>query len=276
MKNLSLALACCFVVSGCAVKDLTQTPYSVRNPLLQGKLKEGGANPADDAAGTTMLQETAERWIETYRGVLRARSDGERKQAIYKFVDAGITYSGLLCEDYFLTMKYTQAHRGFYQKEINLVSGLTSSLMGLAEASAGSIAATGALFSFGNASFDAYNDAFVFTADLNSLESLVRAKQYQQEVIILRKLSAPAGKLPPDAILTLDQAVRELDGYTFTCTRGGITALLNETVSNKTASVKVGTAVKSASAAAPVILESAPDDTTAEQLKTFVSDSKGN
>ncbi|ERH50964.1 hypothetical protein O203_12150 [Ectopseudomonas chengduensis] len=222
-----------------------------------------------------MLQDTAERWIETYRGVLGAQSDSDRKRALYKFVDSGMTYSGLLCEDYFLTMKYTQAHRGFYQKEINLVSGLTSSLMGLAEASAGSIAATGALFSFSNASFDAYNDAFVFSADLNSLESLVRAKQYQQEVIILRKLHAANEALPPDAILTLDQAVRELDGYTFTCTRGGITALLNETVLNKTANVKVATAAKSESNAAPVILESAPDDSTSEQLKSFVIDSKG-
>ncbi|WIE48646.1 hypothetical protein [Pseudomonas sp. GM17] len=260
-RGLAGVISIAFSLGGCS---LIETPYSVRNPVIQGELKKGGTDPGTE--DTTMLRETAQRWVDAYREVLRAKDPVAKKSAIYHFVDSGLTYSGLLCEDYFLTMKHTQAHRGFYQKEANLTSGLTSSLMGLAEASAGSIAATGAIFSFGSASFDSYNEAFLFSADLNTLESLVRANQSQQEVIIFKKLDAAPDVVAPNSILTLDQAIRELDKYTYTCTRGGIVALLNETVSDTAGKVRGNTVLKSKSSATPIVLENIPSNTTTLQI----------
>lgn len=256
-KGVTLIVLLILGLPGC---NLVQTPYSIRNPVIHEEVGKGGEGAT--AENRTMLKETAARWVEAYGNARTATDPQIRKFAIYNFVDAGITYSGLLCEEYFLAMKYTHAHRGFYQKEVSLISGMTSALMGLAQASAGSIAATGAAFSFGNASFDSYNEAFVFSADLNALESLVRASQAQQEVIILKKLNAADSQLPPDSIRTLDQAVRELDKYTYTCTRGGIVALLNDTVTDNMVAVKNTTKLKTESTATASVLENIPSNAT--------------
>ncbi len=256
-KGMTILMLLLLGLQGCS---LVKTPYSIKNPVIHEEVVKGGDGATVESR--TMLKETAARWIEAYGNARTAADPQIRKFAIYNFVDAGITYSGLLCEEYFLAMKYTHAHRGFYQKEVSLMSGMTSALMGLAQASAGSIAATGAAFSFGNASFDSYNEAFVFSADLNALESLVRASQAQQEVIILKKLNASDEKPPPDSIRTLDQAVRELDKYTYTCTRGGIVALLNDTVTDNMAAVRNTTKLKTESQAPASVLENTPSNAT--------------
>jgi hypothetical protein len=261
-RAITGAISVAIGLAGCAQIEI---PYSVKNPVIEGELKKGGELTAED---TTMLKETAQRWIDAYRGVIKATDTNTKKAAIYNFVDSGITYSGLLCEEYFHTMKSMQAHRNFLQKETNLTAGLTSSVMGLAQASAVSIAATGAAFSFGNASFNSYNESYMFSADLNTLESLVRANQSQQEVIIFKKLAATADVAPPNSILTLDQAVRELDKYTYTCTRGGIVALLNETVTGTAEKVRNSTGWKSESKSTPVVLESLPSDSVKAPLST--------
>ncbi|WP_179053672.1 hypothetical protein [Pseudomonas umsongensis] len=250
--------------AGCSHFPDYQTPYSVRNPVIHGKFDRGGSPPTTGTV--TMLEDTAQRWVDSYRSVKSETDTTKKQKAIEHYVDSGMTYSALICEDYFSRLKYTFSHRDFAKKELALTAGLTSALMGLAEASTGSIAATGALFGFSGATFDAYNEAFLFSADLNILELLVRAKQAQQKLIIQKKLDATAAASTSDSIKTLDQAILELDNYTYTCTRGGIVSLLNETVTKKTDSVKDATAFKAASTASPVVLENLPIDASKAQV----------
>lgn len=218
-------LACTLTAffAGCSVFPSYQTPFSVRNPLIYGGMKA-----KDGTTDTTYLSEKAQSFVDAYK----AARDNESDATVKKYVGTGVTYSHLLCKDYFDRLTLTKAHRDFAKKESNLTAGLASSIMGLAKASSSSIAGTGALFSFGGASFDSYNESFIVSPDISTLERLVKEKQQEEEAIIYKKLNATTGGWP-DRIQTLDQAERALSGYIFHCTANGIRILLDASVQEK-------------------------------------------
>jgi len=82
------------------------------------------------------------------------------------------------------------------------------------------IAATSAAFSFGSASFDAYDEAFLVSPNIAELDKLVQRKQEQVELLIYRKLDSSAKW--PDGIETMDEADRALNSYIETCSSNGI------------------------------------------------------
>lgn len=207
-----------------------RTPFSVRNPLIYGNLK------GKDGSDTTYLSEKAQAFINAYR----AARDDENPKNIGKYVGTGITYSQLLCKQYFDNLTLTKAHRDFAKSETNLTAGLASSLMGLAKASSASVAATGALFSFSEASFDSYNEAYIVSPELSNLERLVKEKQKEEEVIIYKKLNSTSGTWP-DKIETLDQAERALGDYIFHCTVNGMKILLNSSIQKRTEEIEKNT-----------------------------------
>ena len=146
------------------------------------------------------------------------------------YLGTGITYSQLLCAAYFDRQVYAQAHRNFARSEMNLSAGLASTLLGLAQASTTGVAATGALFSFSEASFDAFDSAYLVSPELADLERLVREKLREEEVVIYRKLHADTRLRWPDRVETLDQAERVLGDYIFHCTFNGMKLLLSSSV----------------------------------------------
>lgn len=209
------------LVSGCGMFPRYQTPFSARNPLIDGYLE--GA----DKQKTTFLSEKAQSWVNSYKKL----RDEPKKENIRPYIGSGITYSDLICRDYFERLSLTKAHRDHAKTETNLVGGLTASLMGLAKASAGGIAATSAAFSFGSASFDAYDDAFLVSPKIAELENLVQRKQEQVEIIIYRKLDSNAKW--PNGIDSMDEADRALNSYIEICTPNGIRNLLTESIEEK-------------------------------------------
>ncbi|MGE7992510.1 hypothetical protein ACQKPE_16015 [Pseudomonas sp. NPDC089554] len=222
MRNLIIAILS-VLISGCGMFPSYQTPFSVRNPLIDGSL-EGTNNQT-----TTFLSEKAQSWVDKYKKL----RDDPRKENIRPYVGSGIAYSNLICRDYFERLSLTKAHRDHAKKETNLVGGLTASLMGLAKASAGGIAATSAAFSFGSASFDAYDEAFLVSPNIAELEKLVQRKQEQVEILTYRKLDSTAKW--PDGIESMDEADRALNSYIEICTPNGIRNLLTESIEEKKA-----------------------------------------
>lgn len=215
-------------LAGCSAFSSYQTPFSVRNPLIYGTMKA-----KDGTTDTTYLAEKAQAFVDAYK----AARDGESDVTIKKYLGTGITYSHLLCKDYFDKLTWTKAHRDFAKKETNLTAGLASAVMGLAKASSSAVAGTGALFSFGEASFDSYDESFIVSPDISNLERLVKEKQQEEETILYKKLNAISGKWP-DKIETLDQAERSLNGYIFHCTANGIRNLLDDSVQQKADVIK--------------------------------------
>lgn len=230
MRPLLKLVPLAFLV-GCSAFPSYQTPFSVRNPLIYGAMKA-----RDGTTDTTYLAEKAQAFVDAYK----AARDGESDATIKKYLGTGITYSHLLCKDYFDKLTLTKAHRDFAKKETNLTAGLASAVMGLAKASSSAVAGTGALFSFGEASFDSYNESFIVSPDISNLERLVKEKQQEEEAILYKRLNATSGKWP-DKIETLDQAERSLSGYIFHCTANGIRILLDSSVQQKAKDVQNNT-----------------------------------
>lgn len=220
------------ILTGCSAFPTYQTPFSVRNPLIHGSMKD------KNGSDTTYLAEKAQAFVDAYK----AARDSENSTTIKKYVGTGVTYSQLLCKDYFDKLTLTKAHRDFAKSETNLTAGLASALMGLAKASSASVAATGALFSFSEASFDSYNEAFIVSPELSNLERLIKEKQKEEEVIIYKKVNASSGSWP-DRLETLDQAERALSDYIFHCTVNGMKILLNASIQKKAEEIENNTPV---------------------------------
>lgn len=215
------------LLTGCATH---RTPFSVRNPLIYGNLKD------KHGQDTTYLTEKAQAFIDAYRDA----RDNESPRTVNKYIGTGVTYSQLLCKQYFDDLTLTKAHRDFAKSETNLTAGLASSLMGLAKASSATVAATGAMFSFTESSFDSYNEAYIVSPELSNIERLVKEKQKEEEIIIYKKMYAESGNWP-DKIETLDQAERALGDYIFHCTVNGMKILLNSSIQKKTEDIEKNT-----------------------------------
>nr|VFK68375.1 MAG: hypothetical protein BECKUNK1418G_GA0071005_12303 [Candidatus Kentron sp. UNK]VFK73574.1 MAG: hypothetical protein BECKUNK1418H_GA0071006_12223 [Candidatus Kentron sp. UNK] len=241
------------IVTGCSIfpNNNYRTPFSVRNPLIHGELEDANGDY------TEYLQEKAQAFICTYKAARNFEKLGMKtKEAskceaigedyshndlIRRYVGAGIIYSQLLCKNYFDRHTLTKARRDFAKMGTNITGGLASALMGLAKTNASVVAGTGALFSFGEATFDAYDEAFIVSPELSELERLVKEKQKEEEVIIYKKLNAEAGKTWPDKIETLDQGERSLNDYIFHCTVNGMKILLDSSVQKRAEDIKKNT-----------------------------------
>jgi len=77
------------ILTGCSAFPTYQTPFSVRNPLIYGSMKD------KNGSDTTYLSEKAQAFVDAYK----AARDGEDSTTIKKYVGAGVTYSQLLCKD---------------------------------------------------------------------------------------------------------------------------------------------------------------------------------
>lgn len=228
MKILTtLSLALMFI--GCSKFPNYQAPFSVKNPLLNESIKTN-----DTSKEITYLEKKAQSFIKAYEIAKTKKNDNA---AITNYIDSGITYSLLLCNDYFDKLTLTKAHREFAKKETNLVSGLASGLMGLANTSSAVIAGSGVLFSFSQSSFDAYNESYMLSPNLSMLERLVKERQIEEEIVIYKKLNASYGETWPNKIETLEQGERVLSGYISHCTVNGIKNLIDTSVQNKTKAI---------------------------------------
>jgi len=235
------------LLAGCSLVPKYQAPFAVENPLLKQIAMEKAAAATAPAGGGPAAAppppksldtrfESGKRFADAF---VQARSTNTDKD-IRAFVSSGISYSQSLCHDYFTRLSSTKAHRDFAAKSTNLVGGLTSAMMGLTKVASAQVAATGALFSFGEAAFDAYEDAFLVTPNVASLEQLVKRKQREEEIVIYRKLNAEASEQWPDRIEDVDQAERSLNEYIFHCTVNGMRSLLETSLQQRSQNIESG------------------------------------
>lgn len=237
MNRTVLLLSLTTLVSGCSLVPKFQTPFTVSHLLLESNLTGNSTKKVDGvssivATNTNVKAEKAQEWVDAYRKVKKTSSPTQ--EMLEAYLGTGLTYSQLICRDYFERLALTSAHRGFAQQETNLAGGLVASLMGLASASSGAIAGTSAMFSFGSASLSAYDESYLVSPNVADLEKLVMIQQERQEALIYKKLYAAEGHWP-NRITTVNQADRALNAYILSCTPNGIRNLLNESLQNKAA-----------------------------------------
>lgn len=183
MPRLPLLGLLAVLLCGCSqFRGDLRDKFALRSPLIHGET-------STDANRVPYIAAKAREFAAAHQAAAARPTD---PLAISRYVGTGITYSQLLCADYFDRQVYAQAHRNFARSEMNLSAGLASTLLGLAKASATGVAATGALFSFTEASFDAFDGAYLVSPELADLERLVREKLREEEVVIYRKLYADA------------------------------------------------------------------------------------
>jgi len=230
-----VCIAMVVFLSGCGSINKARTPFSSKNPLITGNFVEvTEVDGKEKKVKRSYLKEKGIVFIDSYRAVKASDTEANRRA----FVSNTLTYSRLLCHNFFNGLVFSHAHREFAKSETNLTGGLLSASLGLAEVNSKVVGGVGALFSFAESSFDAYNSAFLVSTDLAVLEELVRESQFQEEVKIYAKLNADSSKNWPQRITSLSEAERALDAYIGKCTVNGMRTLLNETLRAKTQVLK--------------------------------------
>lgn len=214
------------LLAGCGHFQKFQTPYLNPNPLLTGTRD---TDPGDKNGPGLRAQ-----GIAFSKAYAEAKRTGAQ-QDLKKFLESGMAYADLECTYYFTRLDYTHAQRDFAQKETTLVGGLTTALLGLADAGSAVTGGAGAAFGFTSSSFDTYNSAFLASDDVGLLQQLVSSVQNNDKIEILRRVTnSDSGASWPDRIDTLDLAVSDLNVYISRCTPIGIRNLLKESIANKT------------------------------------------
>lgn len=235
------------LLAGCAIsKSKYQTPYLVPNVALQGNHWLKGS----------VIQSTKKRYWLSYEQALKAegyllkQGKGEEfnretiklpgdfytydldpkivlplfnRQVINrKFFEEGYVYAVSICTGYFQQADYTKSQRTFARRESNIVGGLISAALGLAEASVKTVSGVGVAFSALDSSFDAYDSSFLVSPQLGLMEQIV--KQKMEEIY----LNENRGDFN-----SIGQVITSLSKISTSCSQTGMQVLVDEAVNDK-------------------------------------------
>ncbi|MBX3670651.1 MAG: hypothetical protein KF778_19795 [Rhodocyclaceae bacterium] len=146
------------------------------------------------------------------------------------------------CNQYFDTLGKVHQDLAFNRKETSLAGGAISASLGLANASAKSIANTGALFGFTTASMDSFQDTYLFSPDVESVRRLA-----------LDALRTNAAQISADIHakkLTYSGVVSYVKQYESNCQPAAIRDFVNKAVSQVTTAPTSGPRLAPAAAGA--------------------------
>lgn len=146
------------------------------------------------------------------------------------FVEAGMTLSDYYCDDFFRRANSGARHRRFARNTTNDVGGMIATILGLAKAGSGVTGGAAAGFSFADSGFRNYDESFMVDADLSKMRRMVLAAQDR-----MRK------EFYTNAPKTMFAAESSIMRYAGLCSFLGMQDLLNESVSEKTASIETQT-----------------------------------
>lgn len=127
------------------------------------------------------------------------------------------------CGVYFDELGKAIQSLSFQRKETSLIGGLVQGSMGLANQSSKAIANTGAIFGFATSSMDAYQEAFLYTPDIDYIRRLI--------LNALQNNAAQISETINDNPLTYGGAISYLKQYESNCQPASIRALVNQAVS---------------------------------------------
>lgn len=196
------------LASGCSTQKVAPGPTIAETTVVQ-------------ARGTEPSRTVFEQSVATFGQALAASAAAPADTTLGGTAfTTGRAMLDLQCDRYLDAVGNSNQAAGNDRKQVSLVGGLASALMGLSGSSAREIAAVATSFSFAGSSMDAYTTSYLFSDASKSVTKIVRDAQGAF-------LNAIEGQLP-----TLDYAgaVALLTGYEAVCRPAQIRALIDDAV----------------------------------------------
>lgn len=179
------------------------------------------------------------------RALLTAQSESAKNEDQINLLNQGFALVDFRCNRYFTALGKAEQDLRFTRKQTTLTSGIVLSALGLASASAKTIANVGAMFSFGTASMDSYADAYIFSPDVKAVQRLVADAMGSYRTKFIKE----SGSQPA---FSYTSAVSTLAEYESFCEPHGIRDLVNKSLAQvRTTTEPPSSTVPTPSVAAP-------------------------
>lgn len=206
-----LACALALLLGGCATRRAAPGPTIADMPVPA----------AAGQPGRTVFEHAAE----TFALALQASAadPDDPGKAARSFL-SGRAMLDLQCERYLDAVGGANQQASNERKQVSLIGGFTSAIMGLTGAGAKEIAGVATAFSFAGSSMDAYTEAYLFSDASKSVGKIVRDGQGAFLTAIQGQLGA----------IRYADAVALLTGYEAICRPAQIRALIDEAVARGT------------------------------------------
>ncbi|MFZ6731822.1 hypothetical protein ACO0LG_07865 [Undibacterium sp. Ji42W] len=219
--KLHCAIACVTALSGCATPHSTTPAVSIfESPDNTFKMQRSDQAAIDNKVFA----------LNPYVGYSKAidatKSDPSDSGKNRELLTEGMSAIEYRCGVYFDALGKALQSLSFARKETSIVGGLVQGTMGLANQSAKAIANTGAIFGFTTSSLDAYQEAFLYTPDIDSIRRLV----LQMMETNASQINTSIG----DNKLSYGQAISYLKQYESNCQPASIRTLVNQAVGSAT------------------------------------------
>lgn len=165
----------------------------------------------------TVVERAAERFAVD---LAASANDADNPHKALQAFQSGVGMLDLECQRYLDAVGNANQVSSHERKQVGLVGGFVSAVMGLGGSSAKEIAGVATTFSFAGSSMDAYTTAFLFSDASKSVTKIVRDAQN----VYLAEVEPHLGTLQ------YGEVVRVLTGYEATCRPAQIRALIDDAV----------------------------------------------
>lgn len=219
----AICLLVAFIVAGCATAGASPGPTIGQLTFTEQ------ARPASPSKGMTVAEWSAVVFV---HDLVASAASPEDEDLAVKAFRTGKAFLDHHCNAYMNTLGNANQAASNERKQIGIIGGLVSALMGLTGSDAKDIAIAAATLSFTASSRDAFTSTFLFSDAANSITSLVGRAQRAY-------LKSVEGDL---AILDYSATVALLAGYERLCRPAEIRRLIDESVAE--ASLKVPNTTK--------------------------------
>ena len=154
--------------------------------------------------------------------LLAASGDPTAGAKAKAYLDAGVTVADLYCDRFFRTLAERKADNDAARGAFNIADGVTSAVLGLADASTNAVAGASVGFSAIEALFENIDANYLVSPEIAAVEALVfDARATLREDILTTH--PPAGYY---------EAERSLRSYAALCSFNGVKRLVSEAVAN--------------------------------------------
>lgn len=242
MKVKALTMLIPLLLTGCQSLSI-KPPLSV---TLDEQISASGTAP--DASRHGMSSYTA------FNKALKAAVNGPSNITHSALLEEGMHLVTASCMRYLTRLGQADQNIGFARKETALAGTLAASTLGLAGASAKTIANTASVFGFTTATQDNFSDSYLFSPDIAALQALVLSvmeSHLAQGRELIRQASAPSAAMATTPSLSYSEVNQFLIVMESACQPHGIRGLVTRVVAGNKAIPAPSEATGPASAAVP-------------------------
>lgn len=212
---LSLSVLLC---AGCTSQGFNQSVGTPKNPTSPFTKVSSAASASD------LEVETIEKWYAVLASANAAEYDVP-EESMRPYVAAGFAISDFYCQRFFIKTDESYRRRSFGRAATNDVGTVVQSILGLANAGKDAITGIGLATGLADSTWRQYDTAFLISADLSNVQSLVHASQ---DNFRARSLGSDA-TLPADYSTAQSVIMR----YANICSFLGMQSLLNRSASQR-------------------------------------------